>query len=1288
MDAQPSIQTTPGSTTRPISTKPRWLRVLIGLGWAAWLLMGLVLWLPGNGRLERFVARTLQDQLGAAEGIVEVSAITLNWTARSATIGRIAYVAQREELALQDLELRLGWSLTHGLFLEQAVALHGYLRVSEPLIQGMQATLGDAPAALTPVDLSRIPALAIENLRLEVETPEWGDMPLGVVRASLQKDSSGRPHLAGRMVPALEGDQGEFLLEGSMEADGRLIFRSTARDLPLGPGFLPDVPAFNWVRDLYPEGRADLDANGQWAFSRAALPHLELHAVLREGEVRLPWLANRPAHTLVDLGAVCSASFTPGREPSLWDRDAWEGQADLSARWKDTQVDGQIRFARASTTDALAELFAHVEKVPLDEELVELLGSAEWAHDLWASLALGGELEAFVGLRTSTDWDPTQSVTLESAVALVADGNASCAYVGGLNEDGSGVRNYGFPLPITQVEGLVTHLVGPHLALPERLSLVGLKGSHPSGPVRANGSSHLMPLRLATASQQGAHQPHQFDLSIQASALAVDDNLRAALGGLSGLAGCERLAEEYRPDGGRFDLELTLRRQTGQKALSADILLDVQEVDLTPEVLGLGLQEAQGRLAILIDGKDAGGSVISVDLHGDVEGCEGDVRVMGRSESATEHTLAWWNVAASRVDLNDTRLRARLGKRMPEDLDALGLVGQVSLDLHSVQTSDSEPRAQMEINSGAEPLSASPLKFPGVVETVVGRASLDLRWPNVAERAESDALGSAQVAWRVAASGQFPLTGTTRMPLDGSSDDPGMLDPPTSEFTRVPLYLSAGGRPAHPAQVDISGAGLDLEAPQVRESLALFSGPSPEGAAPAELAKLEHAGTLDFSAHLTLPLHTGPSGTPSPPPTLQLDVSAHLRRIGPPDAPILEAVEGGGEFDGNNWTFESLTAELAGSPVLLNEVILQPGSQGTWLEAQLSALSVPIDEAHLQHFLDAQTLDSLLGELGCSGEVQFDSTRLELTRQEDATIGMHLKGPVTLRDVSMRLGLPVVVHRAENIALDLYYESGRVRAAAKVRDLEGEVAGRKLSQANLQVTYLDPRLTIEALDGRFDGGRLRSIALPGSARSGFFSLDLAEPYAFSLAGEMKDVDVSQLLRGVFNSDFANRGKINADIQLHGRLSELKGIQGAGRFRLTDSGLWAIPVFQVLFSQLGFESAAVFSRFDARFTVDQAKIDMDHIRLKSDLLSLVGRGTVDMQGNLSHNLEVNYSLLDRLGPITRVLYGIQSSLLRISVQGNLDRPVVSIKGLFSQFFTPTTEGEKLPLPAYSKRRRRF
>jgi hypothetical protein len=575
----------------------------------------------------------------------------------------------------------------------------------------------------------------------------------------------------------------------------------------------------------------------------------------------------------------------------------------------------------------------------------------------------------------------------------------------------------------------------------------------------------------------------------------------------------------------------------------------------------------------------------------------------------------------------------------------------------------------VEIHSGTEPLRATPPDLPFAVEAIAGRASLDLLWPNVEEQAESDGLASVQVDWRVAASGQLPLVNA-----------------------RMPLHLSASGRPALPAQIEVLGAGLDLEDPQVRESLAKFLRPSAEGSAPSALAELQQAGTLDFAAHLALPPHADTEATPPPPPGLQLGISAHLKRIGPQAAPILEAVEGGGEYDGDVWTFDHLTAELAGSPVELSDVLLEPGSPGTWLEARLSARSLPIDKQHLQHFLDEQTLDSLLGELGCSGEMELHNARLELAHQEDGTIGMHLKGPVTLRDFSVRLGLPVVLHRAENIALDLFYENGRVRAAAEVRDLDGEVAGRKLSETNLQITYLEPRLTIEALNGGFEGGRLRSIVLPGSARSGFFSLDLAEPYAFSLAGEMEDVEVSQLLRGVFNSDFANRGKINADMQLHGRLSDLHGIQGAGRFRLTDSGLWAIPVFQVLFAQLGFETAAIFSRFEARFDVKEGKITMDHIRLKSDLLSLVGStgsaSTLDMAGKLDLDLEVNYSLLDRLGPITRVLYEIQNSLLRISVRGNLDRPEVAVRGLFSQFFPPTTEGQKLPLPPYSKRPRRF
>jgi len=1235
------------------------------LGWLSWILMGLALWLPGNGRLERFIQRSLQAEVGAAAGRVEVGPIDLNWTARSATLDRLAYVDQGEELALHDLELRVNWSVARGFFLEQAVARHGHLRFSESLIEGIQGTLGEVPKEPTPLDLAQIPALAIEDLRVELETPEWGDLDLGVVHASLQKDESGLPRLVGRMVPALEGNQGEFFLRGVMQSDGRLMFRSTARDLPLSPGFLPTLPDFDWVRDLYPEGRADLEATGHWAFSREALPHVQLQATLRGGELRLPWLSDRPEHTIVDVGIVSSAAFDPGQQPSFWARDAWEGRADVTARWKDAELQGQLCFARASTTESLVELWAHVPEIRLDEDLVELLGSGEWAQGLWDGLSLGGSLEVLAGVRTPVDWDPTRPETLERALALVPHGKASCAYVGGPNEDGSGVRNYGFPLPVTDVEGLVTHLVAPTFDLPSRLSLIGLEGMHPSGPVRANGSNHSVPLSRTATKEEKKRRHQQFDLDVRATGLTVNEEFRSALGGLSGLGGCERLTEQYQPLGGQLDLQLRLWRQTGQGRPSSDILLDVQDVDFTPENLKLNLQTARGQLTVLLDGRDGGGGAVSVDLHGDVEGCDGGVQVSGRLQGIGQQNMSWWKVLATGVNLNDTVLQERLGEQAPAALDVLGLTGRVDAEVDAVQSSDKPGEAWVEIRSGPLALHSSPPDLPHVVEEVAGRASIELSWPAVEQGGIGNPLASALVSWNVLAAGNLPLV-----------------------ETRVPLVLSAQGTTGSPALVSLLGADLELGDSQVRNSLEFFADSSTQATTEGEVGWLEREGTVDFQAQLTLPAADNSNVPSAPAPAVHLELSAHLERIGPQSAPILELLEGGGTYDGDLWQFDALQAELGGSPIRLTDVRLEPGSAEDWLRGRLSAPSLPIDEAHLQHFLDAGTLESLLGELACSGELGFADTQLELKRHADASVGVHLKGPVTLRNVSLRLGLPVIVHRAEDVALDLYYEKGRVRATAQVRDLHGEVAGRKLNETSMQVTYLDPRFTVEAFNGRFEGGHLRSIEGPGGAPSGFFSLDLEEPYAFSLAGEMDGVEVSRLLRGVFNSDFANRGKIDADMQLRGRISELSGVRGTGRFRLTDSGLWAIPVFQALFAQLGFESAAVFSRFDARFAVANGVIEMDHIRLKSDLLSLVGSGSVDMEGDLHHDLEVNYSLLDRLGPITRVIYEIQNSLLRITVRGNLDRPEVAAKGLFSQFFTPSSGGQKLPLPPYSKRGRRF
>ena len=42
------------------------------------------------------------------------------------------------------------------------------------------------------------------------------------------------------------------------------------------------------------------------------------------------------------------------------------------------------------------------------------------------------------------------------------------------------------------------------------------------------------------------------------------------------------------------------------------------------------------------------------------------------------------------------------------------------------------------------------------------------------------------------------------------------------------------------------------------------------------------------------------------------------------------------------------------------------------------------------------------------------------------------------------------------------------------------------------------------------------------------------------------------------------------------------------------------------------------------------ISMSGMRLKSDILSLVGDGTLDMEGDLDCSMEVRYSLVDKFG----------------------------------------------------------
>ena len=290
--------------------------------------------------------------------------------------------------------------------------------------------------------------------------------------------------------------------------------------------------------------------------------------------------------------------------------------------------------------------------------------------------------------------------------------------------------------------------------------------------------------------------------------------------------------------------------------------------------------------------------------------------------------------------------------------------------------------------------------------------------------------------------------------------------------------------------------------------------------------------------------------------------------------------------------------------------------------------------------------------------------------------------------MQIQLGLPLSIRSAAASVDRLVYEGGRVRVVGRIRDLYGKVADRDLSKADLLVTYVEPRLSIEALSGELEGGQMRALGADAARGGTVFSIDLEEPYPFQLALDLRGVDMAGLLRGLFASNVATRGQLDGELRLTGDTRSVLAIQGSGHLYIRDSRLWSVPVFRALFSQLGFDDTAVFDGMAANIRVKDGVVWMDDIAVHSPILQLVGEGSVDFDGTLHHDLEVRYGLVDRLGPLTRLLYAIQNQLLSVAIRGDLARPQVILKSPWTRLFREVGRYRALPLPGFARLPSRF
>jgi hypothetical protein len=300
----------------------------------------------------------------------------------------------------------------------------------------------------------------------------------------------------------------------------------------------------------------------------------------------------------------------------------------------------------------------------------------------------------------------------------------------------------------------------------------------------------------------------------------------------------------------------------------------------------------------------------------------------------------------------------------------------------------------------------------------------------------------------------------------------------------------------------------------------------------------------------------------------------------------------------------------------------------------------------------------------------------------------------------MQVGLPASIRSAQAYVNSLVFEGGKTRAWGRLSDLFGTVAGRSLESAEMLISFVEPRVSIENVEGNFidseghvfplgaSSNRTSALGAPGSSPGGSaFAMDLRAPFPFEAAFALENVDVDGLTQGLFATDIANSGRLEAEMRLTGNLEELLDIRGSGFLELTRGQLWSVPVVRTLFSQLGLDDTAVFDSMGLRFEISDGVILMKEVEAHSPILKLVGSGTLDFDGRLRHDLEVNYSLVDKLGFLRSFFYSIQNSLLRIVIRGDMERPQVILKNFFSDW-RGERETKALPLPDVSGLPRRF
>jgi hypothetical protein len=1225
-----------------------------------------------------WLARKLQVEFSAQLGDdVEIEGVRLDWFSPSVEVTGLHLRDAPELLRIDTARADFEWHGWHKPILRRVELDGGRVRLSEQLFQRIERVA----ASLTPSNeptadtLARaVPLVIVRDVQLELSHPAWGEIALGHVDALCRASNAQRIVLEGRIRPsfteASDSAPHEIYLAGSRDSAGRLELSATCPNLPLSSSAFPKGTPLEPVRAWEPHAELAFEARAAFDPAGGQKPSGHLRAMVSHGSLQAPMTTG----PLVDIGLDLDAHCTPRELGALLDPRAWESTAHLTAQWNRAPLDAWATVGRNAGPGLAARAWFSAPRCDLSREFLKALGIGSRFEESWHALEPTGVASFSCGLSWPNEAAENDFAGVASPIAtfdIEASGAAGITYFGWRNSHG---RTEGFPLPIEKINGRVVGLHDARLTHATQLAFLRVIGSH-SGGTASEQPAFAEGMVLSPATEAGHTL---FDLRFGAHGVPIDGQVKR---GLEGLEGTEFIWPDFSPSGGNASVAARLYMEEEQRTPAITVDIDLFGVDGAWLDLPVPVRGIDGHLTILADPRRPVG--VGFRLRGETA-TGSNVSIAGRVQDDPAPQLEdrpWRErrIQAFDVVLGTFPLRGAdfdaLAASLPEvgeQIEFLGAQGKADARF-SGATVATGGAFDYKVEVTPHLIQITPESFRVQARGVRGRVLVDAHED---PRAPPE---QGRVNSRVA-----PLVG----------------DWPAG--ARVGCIASFPGH--EEATVQLFGAGIDLTNTGLvgafRESLALNAG---SGYGGVDLAALDVDGRVDFTGSLTLP-----RAVPAKPVSIYRvylrDNDVDIGTLGktpeptsPPGVvgPVQRPVPALGHFngllvqEGDQLFGERITATLCGSPIVLSRARFFERDGRVRLETNVRANALPLDTEHLQFFLDTKTVRALIDGLHLSGTVDIENGELAVTTMPGSAAGsVRFSGPVTAHDAFVDLGLPLAIGHAAIDISDLIYEGGHVRLDAAVEGLQGRVADRLLEDTRLRFTYVEPHLSILELAGALEKGKLRQMAGHGAQSSSAFSIDLVDPYPFDLAIRLDEVDVAGLLHGVFESDFASTGLLSGELRLAGDLERMTGITGDGSVELKDTTLWSIPVVREIFAQLGADSAAVFERVRSRFRIGDGAIHINDVHVYSPLLQLVGEGTLDFDGSLHQDLEVRYSLVDKLGPFRRLLYWVQNNLLRIAVRGDMARPQVQVKGALGMMSSDSGIEHALPLPSFAPLPARF